>query len=508
MSIRFRNYSDIKLTPVQKQFYRPIFSLVGKSYLRRYCTYIDFYFSVMDRLEYLQKFKSYLRKVQDNSRRPLKQDVDLIQINHMYNQHMEFVRDTLTRLDINNTIDHLRNDGSDDDELREIYLDWRYYIDEYPKYVMDAYFGISKQTGRMDKAALILIKGTYGARRAEYIQRLNQEVSQRHSQGWFFVFDTLTIAPDELQNFYDSESPIRDYTRRIGRLVNAAAGRKVADSFNDIYRYFIVPEYGDLSGRLHFHCLHMMKYLPKGTEDPTLGIDFRGNPQRTRREIESLKGLWSFGITQPISVRYTNDNYTIRLGWRVPIDKRTGCALKLKSVQAVVSYIAKYVSKNIDTKAAKKLERSKEKWASQLLKLKVAKSEKTFRVRMTRGFGMEVASMSRLSIPALKQLMQLHWSVSKINVVLKKNASAEMLSRMVELKLEECLQVLPSQSNMLQHLRNLMKVSPNLSTLSSTASIRPKLGVSDISNEVWSYIKDNGYEQPEHIRFKESVGAK
>src|SRR5699024_12668737 len=80
---------------------------------------------------------------------------------------------------------------------------------------------------------------------------------QAHADGWFIVFDTLTLADDRLEAFYDNPNALRDYFRDIGRMVLAAEGRKANDSHADCYQYFCVPEYGTANGRLHFHAVHL-----------------------------------------------------------------------------------------------------------------------------------------------------------------------------------------------------------------------------------------------------------
>src|SRR5437762_449601 len=88
---------------------------------------------------------------------------------------------------------------------------------------------------------------------------------QAHADGWFIVFDTLTLADDRLEAFYDNPNALRDYFRDIGRMVLAAEGRKANDSHADCYQYFCVPEYGTANGRLHFHAVHFMRTLPTGS---------------------------------------------------------------------------------------------------------------------------------------------------------------------------------------------------------------------------------------------------
>src|SRR5438445_275128 len=103
---------------------------------------------------------------------------------------------------------------------------------------------------------------TMKSRRGFAIQRLMNAMRQAHADGWFIVFDTLTLADDRLEAFYDNPNALRDYFRDIGRMVLAAEGRKANDSHADCYQYFCVPEYGTANGRLHFHAVHFMRTLP------------------------------------------------------------------------------------------------------------------------------------------------------------------------------------------------------------------------------------------------------
>src|SRR5207302_2660487 len=75
-------------------------------------------------------------------------------------------------------------------------------------------------------------------------QRLMTAMRQAHADGWFIVFDTLTLADDRLEALYDNPNALRDYFRDIGRMLLASEGRKADDSHADCYQYFCVPEYG------------------------------------------------------------------------------------------------------------------------------------------------------------------------------------------------------------------------------------------------------------------------
>src|SRR5205823_7348146 len=82
------------------------------------------------------------------------------------------------------------------------------------------------------------LASTMKSRRGFAIQRLMNAMRQAHADGWFIVFDTLTLADDRLEAFYDNPNALRDYFRDIGRMVLAAEGRKANDSHADCYQYF------------------------------------------------------------------------------------------------------------------------------------------------------------------------------------------------------------------------------------------------------------------------------
>src|SRR5437899_4312644 len=67
----------------------------------------------------------------------------------------------------------------------------------------------------------LLEASTMKPRRGFAIQRLMNAMRQAHADGWFIVFDTLTLADDRLEAFYDNPNALRDYFRDIGRMVLA-----------------------------------------------------------------------------------------------------------------------------------------------------------------------------------------------------------------------------------------------------------------------------------------------
>src|SRR5688572_30925230 len=127
------------------------------------------------------------------------------------------------------------------------------------------------------------------SRRGFAIQRLMNAMRQAHADGWFIVFDTLTLADDRLEAFYDNPNALRDYFRDIGRMVLAGEGRKANDSHADCYQYFCVPEYGTADCRLYFDAVWFMGRFPTGGVYSIFGCLLRD-----RGLFNRLKDGWPF----------------------------------------------------------------------------------------------------------------------------------------------------------------------------------------------------------------------
>src|SRR5688500_20260681 len=96
------------------------------------------------------------------------------------------------------------------------------------------------------------------SRRGLAIQRLMNAMRQAHAAGWYIVFDTLTLAGDRLEAFYDNPNALCDYFRDIGRMVLAVEVRKANVSHADCYQYVRVPDNGSTTSRFHFLAGHYM----------------------------------------------------------------------------------------------------------------------------------------------------------------------------------------------------------------------------------------------------------
>src|SRR5256885_7449945 len=95
-------------------------------------------------------------------------------------------------------------------------------------HVLSFFFFSSRRRHTRSVSAFLLNRSSDLGIPAEplFRSRLMNAMRQAHADGWFIVFDTLTLADDRLEAFYDNPNALRDYFRDIGRMVLAAEGRK------------------------------------------------------------------------------------------------------------------------------------------------------------------------------------------------------------------------------------------------------------------------------------------
>src|SRR5471032_1785071 len=392
----------------------------------------------------------------------------------------------LPQLDINNTIDH-RPEGDEKwflENEKTVTQFCRKLAAERPlKDIRDGY-NYPKKKGIKDEWSRLLEASTMKSRRGFAILRLMNAMRQAHADGWFIVFDTLTLADDRLEAFYDNPNALRDYFRDIGRMVLAAEGRKASESHADCYQYFCVPEYGTANGRLHFHAVHFMRTLPTGSVDPNFG-----RRVRNRRQLNSLQNTWPYGYSMPIAVRYTQDAFS-RSGWLWPVDAK-GEPLKATSYMAVGFYVAKYVNKKSDMDLADKGLGAKE-WNNSLKTKLSLLPKKLFRNRMSRNFGMKMLTMTNLSTECLIQLTKLGYDATPFNQILKQNAKREMRLRLGKVTVADVLAAQPVTTNLLKFMRASIKMIGVSNLQSFIASMTQKLTLSDISDESKNYLDKAG----------------
>src|SRR5258708_33825447 len=99
------------------------------------------------------------------------------------------------------------------------------------------------------------------SRRSFAIQRLMNAMRRAHADGWFIVFDTLTLGGHRLEAFYDNPHALRDYFRDILRMVLAAQEHKATDSHADCFHPFCLPAHATAEPPLLFHPVPCMRQL-------------------------------------------------------------------------------------------------------------------------------------------------------------------------------------------------------------------------------------------------------
>src|SRR5262249_39768317 len=121
----------------------------------------------------------------------------------------------IPQLDINNTIDH-RPEGDEKWFLENEKTDTQFCRNlaaERPlKDIRDEY-NFCKKNCIKDESSRLLDASTMKSRRGFAIQRLMNAMRQVHADGWFIVFDTLTLPFHSLEAFYDNRNSLLPHSR-------------------------------------------------------------------------------------------------------------------------------------------------------------------------------------------------------------------------------------------------------------------------------------------------------
>src|SRR2546429_8083991 len=135
------------------------------------------------------------------------------------------------QLDINNTIDR-RAEGDEKwflENQKTVAQFCRKLAAERPLEDIRDEYKCPKKKGIKDECSRLLEGYTMKSRRGFAIQRLINAMRQAHADGWFIVFDTLALADDRLEAFYDNPKARRDYLLDLGRMVVATVIRVSED---------------------------------------------------------------------------------------------------------------------------------------------------------------------------------------------------------------------------------------------------------------------------------------
>ncbi len=188
------------------------------------------------------------------------------------------------------------------------------------------------------------------ARLAEHKWRMIEEIEYRASQGWYIVFNTLTVSNGNYKTVFSKGSQSwRNYVHVIDNAIGAeiyGSVRKAEAAKEDspYHSYFAVVERGGKSGRLHIHVIHCFREIPGS---------WKKDPNRStfappvRRQIFPMKKIWQFGHSVPIACRFSDHDAFGRLGWCWPVvrDGRRYKPVALKPPIAIARYMCKYILK-------------------------------------------------------------------------------------------------------------------------------------------------------------------
>lgn len=169
---------------------------------------------------------------------------------------------------------------------------------------------------------------------------LVKECLRAHQKGYFFVFNTMTVKNnDDLDTCFDGGIDSAAFTLYIQNLNSQIAG--------GYHRYFAVIERGPITHRLHFHVLHILQRLPRGSKDPN---EYCRTP--INREIESFRPFWWYGDSVPMAVRYQNGDAFSKRAWNMPVyyeeKEKKFVKYPYKTFKSVIKYITKDCDKNYD----------------------------------------------------------------------------------------------------------------------------------------------------------------
>lgn len=227
------------------------------------------------------------------------------------------------------------------DHIIQLFPGSVYYVNGYPKdRFIEYYFE------RLKEASI-------AGRKRELCSRL--ELAGEcflQDRGWFAVFNTLTVDDANYSKVFSKGSKAwQSYIEKCDHLFGRASfgsvrSARLAKKRGEFYHeYFAVTERGSTSGRLHIHVLHFFRDMPDSFSDPNFGARVP-----SRREIVSMRNLWSYGFSSPICVRFSQNDAYGRKGWIWPVSVT---ALGLQPIKgtvplALMKYVAKYVSKRYD----------------------------------------------------------------------------------------------------------------------------------------------------------------
>jgi len=191
------------------------------------------------------------------------------------------------------------------------------------------------------------------ARRQAWLWRIGSECEDMRDVGWYPFFVTLTVDPSKVcdsEQFWKEGRAFRKYLRAVAKVSAAAFGTpsaiKEGASDCDFVRHVGVIEHGASHQHHHMHLLLWLRAIPESWKVcPNRSVN---RPEsRVFQECKPLETLWPWGDPDYCPARYfrhEGDPWS-RLGFCVPVDRKTRKPLRINCARAAGTYLAKYMEK-------------------------------------------------------------------------------------------------------------------------------------------------------------------
>ena len=184
------------------------------------------------------------------------------------------------------------------------------------------------------------------SRKASWVSRVSAEAEEANDNGWYMIFDTLTVNRDIACPYkvFANGMEFSKYIQRVEEVVRQACGYSQAHRGGpprrSYARHFCRFEQGTEGRNPHGHVVWFLQDVPEEWKvDPNLKLH---DPRK--QEIEGMKQMWPWGFSTPKAVRCRGDVWSDKHRWKWPI-KQDGSRLALNGPDVCGRYVAKYLSK-------------------------------------------------------------------------------------------------------------------------------------------------------------------
>lgn len=396
----------------------------------------------------------------------------------------------LRRLDNNSLTKHIRQEFKESEEIGRFLI--RHFGYDFPRK------GAVQEPERF--ILKMLKEKSEKARQYERAALIELEAVEKSREGWFMIFNTLTVSDWHVQAVWKKESlEWQKYVRDFDAAVRKAAGYKIGTARDEYHSYCAVIERGSkASKRLHIHVLHFVKSLDKSWMDPNYGRNVPGY-----REVVGIKKYWKFGLSVPIAVRTGNNDAFAKIGWRWPVIKkgRKYERLEANGVRAVARYMAKYVVKPNEEKKIWRTRTSRRfgRKIPQLLMKNLSEESLVKMCQMNRALWKQSETGLKLPMRVLREEAIREWLRRKMLRKNKKETPQSLRKRLLkELSVERQRVSLPTQ---LREARREKEVSAIPSVPKSFMSGEIQILSHEVISEIESLIAILAQEYSEEARF-------